>query len=157
MELYVKGLDSLRRDHPRTPTSPDLECDDTNWSEFFEISYDGLILISVFSRYAEFWAERSFRSKEVFHSFEARKIFMDSKAHHRFYELWCEDKLVLVDDFTNGVTSFDFLQQVARYGLSQRETFCRANKWRTLFWSEEADAAFGQFTTRDWEAATLSA
>lgn len=156
MRLYEKGLDALRRDHPRTAVSADLECNGTNWSEFFGISYSGLRFLSDCSRYAEFWAERSFRSREVFGSLEARAVFMDSDAHRRFYQLWSEDKLVLLDDFTNGVPSFDFMQQVARHGLGARDAFCHENHWRIVFWSEDVEEAFSTFTAKDWDAATRS-
>lgn len=107
--LYRCTLGLLRNQYPRSKFTRDLIIGHTNWSERLNISASGLIVIDHSSRYAEFWAERSIKTKEGYSSLESRRSFVGSPAFNGYAELVRKNEFLALDGFSNGVTSYDMM------------------------------------------------
>lgn len=133
--LYRSTLALLQEEYPRCQGSMDLVLGDENWSATLGISFEGLAHagINYASRYAEFWAERSIRDPEVYASFERRLAFVGSPAYHELAALRRENRLVVKDDFANGVTAFDLYEALRGAPPAQRPAAVWAARgWRLV-------------------------
>jgi hypothetical protein len=107
--LYQCTIALLRRQHPRLQTSRDLVIGKYNWSEELKISASGLLLLDHSSRYAEFWAERSINTKDAYFSLESRLSFVGSHVYNAYAQMVRKGELLVLDVFSNGVTSYDMM------------------------------------------------
>lgn len=109
ISLYLCTISLLREQYPRLLTSRDLVIGEVNWSEQLNISASGLLLIDHASRYAEYWAERSIKTENGYSSLESRLCFIGSNAYNEYAQMIRKDELLVLDNFSNGVTSFDMM------------------------------------------------
>lgn len=108
-QLYKRTLDLLRARYPRLLTSRDLVIDGYNWSEELQISAGGLLVVDHSSRYAEYWAERSIKTRDGYKSLDHRLSFAGSYIYDEYARMVREEKLLILDSFSNGVTSYDMM------------------------------------------------
>lgn len=134
IHLYQRTLDLLQRQYPRLPSSRDLVIGRVNWSEQLNISASGLLLINHSSRYAEYWAERAIKTKNGYLSLESRLSFIGSYIYNEYAKMIRQGRLLVLDNFSNGVTSYDML-------LFMEETGCTPDSFlreiRKLEWRLE--------------------
>ncbi|MEZ8542429.1 hypothetical protein AB6C74_06250 [Vibrio splendidus] len=123
--LYQRTLVLLQRQYPRSPNSRDLVIGRVNWSEQLNISASGLLMINHSSRYAEYWAERAIKTSNGYLSLESRLSFIGSYIYNEYAKMIRQGRLLVLDSFSNGVTSYDML-------LFMEETGCTPD----LFLSE---------------------
>ncbi|MEX8505488.1 hypothetical protein [Leptothrix ochracea] len=116
MMLYKSTLNLLRKQYPRLPASRDLVVGKMNWSEKLNISAAGLLLIDHSSRYAEFWAERSIKTKEGYASLSFRLSFIGGYVYNEYSKMVRVGKLLVLDGFSNGVTSYDMMLFIRESG-----------------------------------------
>ncbi|MBK6918028.1 MAG: hypothetical protein IPH07_11560 [Deltaproteobacteria bacterium] len=143
--LYRSTLALLQEEYPRVPGSVDLALGDENWSATLGISFEGLAQagINYASRYAEFWAERSIRDPEVYASFPQRLAFVGSPGYRELAALRRENRLVVKDDFANGVTAFDLYEALRAASPAQRPAAVWAARgWRLVTIDREAVVRF---------------
>ncbi|MBS0466044.1 MAG: hypothetical protein JSS31_11715 [Proteobacteria bacterium] len=117
--LYRCTLGLLRSQYPRSKFTKDLIIGCTNWSEHLNISAGGLIVIDHSSRYAEFWAERSIKTKEGYSSLQSRRSFVGSQAFNDYAEMVRRNEFLALDGFSNGVTSYDMMLFLRDSGCNQ--------------------------------------
>lgn len=122
IRLYQCTLNLLRKHYPRLLTSRDLVIGRFNWSEKLQISASGLLLIGHSSRYAEFWAERSIKTIDGYASLEYRLSFVGSYIYNEYSQLVRRGEFLVLDSFSNGVTSYDMM-------LFLRERNCSPNSF----------------------------
>ena len=113
MKMYTAALDDLRTQHPRTNHSTDLQAAGVNWSQKLGITYQGLLRIGSPSRYAEFWAERSLKDRDIYDSFDARMKFIGTPPYRDIADLIQDDQLLVLDDAPNAIPSYDLLLTAA--------------------------------------------
>ncbi|MEP3245490.1 MAG: hypothetical protein ABJN40_01705 [Sneathiella sp.] len=130
--LYQSTISLLKKQYPRLPTSRDLVIGRFNWSEQLEISASGLLLIDHSSRYAEFWAERSIKTKDGYSTLESRLKFVGSYIYNEYAQMVRNGKLLVLDSFSNGVTSYDMMLFLRESDCSQRSFLSEIKKlgWR---------------------------
>jgi len=116
--LYRCTMGLLREQYPRSSSSRDLVIGENNWSERLNISASGLLLIDHSSRYAEFWAERSIKTKEGYSSLESRLSFVGGDAYNEYAQMVRNGELLVLDSFSNGVTSYDMMIFLRESGCS---------------------------------------
>jgi len=132
MLLYRSTLALLRNQHPRLPTSRDLIIGGTNWSEQLKISASGLLLIDHSSRYAEFWAERAIKTKDGYSSLRFRLSFIGGDIYNEYAKMVRKGELLVLDNFSNGVTSYDMMLFFRENGCSSESFLSEISKlgWR---------------------------
>jgi len=116
MLLYQCTINLLRQQHPRTTTSVDLVIGNVNWSERLKLSAGGLLFIDHSSRYAEYWAERSIKTKYGYDSLASRLSFVGHSAFNEYAQMVRKGELLVLDTFSNGVTSYDMMLFVRESG-----------------------------------------
>lgn len=138
--LYQCTLTLLRKQYPRLSTSRDLVIASSNWSEKLNISASGLLLIDHSSRYAEFWAERSIKTKDGYSSLESRLSFVGSYVYNEYAEMVRKGKLLVLDSFSNGVTSYDMMLFLRERSCSPKSFLSEIGKmgWRVEYGDEKA-------------------
>jgi hypothetical protein len=107
--LYRRTLDLLREQYPSSECSRGLVIGKVNWSDRLRVSASGLILIDHSSRYAEYWAERSIKTIDGYSSFESRFSFVGSNTYNDYAQLIRSGEFLVLDSFSNGVTSYDMM------------------------------------------------
>jgi len=141
--LYRQTLAALRTRYPRTRGSQDLKLGGVNWSEALGIDYAGLLTgASHSSRYAEYWAEKSLKSRAIYESYDARTAFIDTPDYWRMFELANAKQLIVVDQLVNAIPWFDLVRISA--GAPDGEEIrrrCAAHDWRVDALHENAVAA----------------
>ncbi len=130
--LYKRTLDLLREEFPRTAMSRDLVIGSVNWSKRLKLSSVGLLFIDHSSRYAEFWAERSIKTKEGYNSLETRLSFIGNCAYKDYAQMVRKGELLILDSFSNGVTSYDMMLFIRKNEISRDSFFSEIEKlgWR---------------------------
>lgn len=147
--LYQRTITLLRRQHPRVPTSRDLVIGRCNWSERLEISASGLLLLDHSSRYAEFWAERSIKTRDAYSSLESRLSFVGSHIYNEYAQMVRKGELLVLDGFSNGVTSYDMMLFLRKSNCSPESFLSEIKKlgWRLELGDEKAiDIIFQLYT-----------
>lgn len=107
--LYRATLELLRQQFPRLSTKRDLLIGRINWSERLNICASGLLLIDHASRYAEYWAERAIKTSGGYSSLGFRLRFIGSVVFNEYAEAVRRGELLVLDGFSNGVTSYDMM------------------------------------------------
>ncbi len=139
MSLYARALDAQRARFPHTEHTADLVIQGTNWSRRLGISYDGLLLIAIPSRYAEYWAEISVSSDAMFETFADRFGFIGSPPDDVVRELKANDEMLVVDPKTkNGIPSFDLFRALNGRGAKSVESAIEARDYQILDLSAHA-------------------
>lgn len=140
INLYKRTLSLLRYQFPRQSTTRDMVIEGFNWSERLKISAGGLLLIDHSSRYAEFWAERSINTKDGYSSLSSRLAFVGSWAYNEYAQMVRKGELLVLDGFSNGVTSYDMMIFIGGINCSVEDFLCEIkNKdWRLERGDEEA-------------------
>jgi hypothetical protein len=141
--LYRQTLDALRTRFPRNQTSRDLKLGGVNWSEVLGISYEGLLTgASHSSRYAEYWAEKSLKSRSIYETYDARAAFIATPDYWTLFDLANAKQLIVVDQLVNAVPWFDLVR--ISCGAADGDEIrrrCAAHQWRVDALSEDAVAA----------------
>lgn len=140
MSLYQCTMSLLRAQYPRSSASRDLVIGKVNWSERLNVSASGLLLIDHSSRYAEFWAERSIKTKDGYSSLEFRLSFVGSSAYNEYAQMVRRGELLVLDGFSNGVTSYDMMLFIKESGCSSDSFLSEIHKigWRLELGGEKA-------------------
>lgn len=130
--LYKCTLSELRKQFPRTNTSTDMILYRVNWSERLKISASGLLIIDHSSRYAEYWAERSVKTKYGYHSLNSRLSFIGGPVYAEYARMVRNGDLLVLDGFSNGVTSYDMMLFIRETGCSPASFLSeiKNKKWR---------------------------
>jgi hypothetical protein len=130
--LYRQTLVALRKRYPRAAGTRDLSLGGVNWSEGLGITYEGLLAgASHSSRYAEYWAEKSLKSRSIYESYDARCAFVDTSDYWSMFELANAKQLIVVDQLVNAVPWFDLVQvSVGATGADDIRQRCVAHQWR---------------------------
>lgn len=118
--LYSNTLSDLRKRFPRRVGNSDLLAKGVNWSQRLGISLSGLIRVDNASRYAEFWAERSFNQPEFFESFSERVDFVGSREYVEYSDMINSGALLILDERLNGIPSFDVFSLIRRKRIKTR-------------------------------------
>lgn len=148
--LYQCTISLLRRQYPRLSTSRDLVVGRFNWSEQLKISASGLLLIDHSSRYAEFWAERSIKTKDGYSSLESRLSFVGSYIYNEYAQMVRKGEFLVLDSFSNGVTSYDMMLFLRESGCSPESFLSEISKlgWRVELGDEKAINLIFQLHTK---------
>lgn len=138
--LYKRTLSLLRHQFPRLPATRDMIIAGFNWSETLKISAGGLLLIDHSSRYAEFWAERSIKTKDGYCSLSSRLAFVGSWAYNEYAQMVRKGDLLVLDGFSNGVTSYDMMILIKGINYSVEDFLYEIKKrdWRLERGDEKA-------------------
>ena len=147
--LYQRTITLLRRQHPRVSASRDLVIGRCNWSERLEISASGLLLLDHSSRYAEFWAERSIKTRDGYSSLQSRLSFVGSHIYNEYAQMVRKGELLVLDGFSNGVTSYDMMLFLRESNCSPGSFLSEIKKlgWRLELGDEKAiDVIFQLYT-----------
>lgn len=130
--LYRRTLSELREQFPRSFISTDLILGGINWSEKLQISASGLLLIDHSSRYAEYWAERSVKTKDGYCSLQSRLSFIGSYVYNEYSQMVRRGDLLILDSFSNGVTSYDMMLFLRESGCTTENFLSEISKlnWR---------------------------
>lgn len=130
--LYQRTLVLLQRQYPRSPNSRDLVIGRVNWSEQLNISASGLLMINHSSRYAEYWAERAIKTSNGYLSLESRLSFIGSYIYNEYAKMIRQGRLLVLDSFSNGVTSYDMLLFMEETGCTPDSFLSEISKlgWR---------------------------
>jgi len=151
VRLYRKTLSALRERYPRVPGTTDLRLGGVNWSELFGITYEGLLFgASHSSRYAEYWAEKSLKSRSIYETYDARAEFVATPDYWRLFDLANDKKLIVVDQLVNAVPWFDLVRVSA--GAADGDEIrrrCAAHQWRVDALHEDAVVALLAARTPD--------
>lgn len=141
--LYRRTLYALHQRFPRQAGTPDLSLGGVNWSEFLGIAFDGILHgASHASRYAEYWAEKSIKSREVFETFDARLAFVATPAYWQLLDHAVARQLTVLDPLANSVTSFDLVEASAgATDAAELRARFAARGWRVDALDEAAAAA----------------
>jgi len=140
ISLYLCTISLLREQYPRSSASRDLVIGEVNWSERLNLSASALLLIDHSSRYAEFWAERSIKTKDGYSSLESRLLFVGSNAYNEYAQMVRKGDLLVLDNFSNGVTSYDMMLFVRESGCSPESFLSEIHKlgWRLELGGQKA-------------------
>lgn len=140
MSLYRCTMSLLGDQYPRSSMSRDLVIGEVNWSERLNVSASGLLLIDHSSRYAEYWAERSIKTKDGYSSLEYRLSFVGGNAYNGYAQMVRRGELLVLDSFSNGVTSYDMMIFVRESGCSANSFLAEIHKigWRLELGGKEA-------------------
>jgi len=141
--LYRRTMAALYKRFPRVPGTPDLSLGGVNWSELLGVTFHGILHgMSHASRYAEYWAEKSIKSRDVFESFAARLGFVATPAYWTLLDLAVAKQLTVLDPLANAVTSFDLVETAAgaRDAADVRDRFA-ARGWSVDALDDQAAAA----------------
>lgn len=138
--LYRSTLALLRNQYPRCSTSRDLVIGDTNWSEQLKISASGLLLIDHSSRYAEFWAERAIKTTNGYSSLRYRLLFIGGYIYNEYARMVRKGELLVLDNFRNGVTSYDMMLFLRENGCSSESFLSEISQlgWKLEFGDQKA-------------------
>lgn len=124
IRLYKCTLELLKKQYPRSSSSRDLIIGRVNWSEKLDISASGLLLIDHSSRYAEYWAERSIKTADGYSSLDERLLFVGSYIYNSYAQMVHRGDLLVLDAFSNGVTSYDMMLFFQDNNSCSPENFC---------------------------------
>jgi len=130
--LYRRTLHELELEFPRSIVCTDMICSGINWSEKLKVSAVGLMLIDHSSRYAEYWAERSVKTRDGYDSLQSRLSFVGSYVYKEYAKLVRRGDLLILDGFSNGVTSYDMMLFIRESGCTP-DTFLfdmKKSNWR---------------------------
>jgi hypothetical protein len=135
--MYLRGVEDVRARYPRTDDSTDLVILGTNWSERLGIAHEGLDGLSIVSRYAEYWAERTItwattraRGEGVVESYDDRLAFVGSEYYVRCNALAHAGRVLIRDRAWNAIPAFDLRELFG--GLvdpSKLEAECARRDW----------------------------
>jgi hypothetical protein len=141
--LYRRSLAALHERFPRVPGTPDLSLGGVNWSALLGVTFHGILHgTSHASRYAEYWAEKSIKSREVLESFDARLRFVATPAYWTLLDLAVAKRLTVLDPLANAVTSFDLVHAAAAAtGAGELRDRFTARGWSVDALDDEAAAA----------------
>lgn len=118
IQLYRCTLGELRRNFARSPSCRDMIINGINWSDRLNISASGLLVIDHSSRYAEYWAERSVKTKNGYYSLTSRLSFIGSYAYNEYAKMVRDGNILILDNFSNGVTSYDLMLFIRESGCT---------------------------------------
>lgn len=105
--LYRATLSEHRRIDVEANEISRVVLDNRDWGRALNLGRDAILTVEYPARFAEFWAERSVRSKAVFESFEERLNHVGTRRYHLIHKLTCTEELLVLDQYSNGVPSYD--------------------------------------------------
>ena len=113
--------------------------DGKEWGILLKLGRDALLTIEYPARFAEFWAERSVRSEQTFESYEHRVKHVGSRRYHLINKLTYSEELLVLDQFSNGVPSYDIFLALGRHNkTSDIAKSLQLDGWNVVVLTERA-------------------